>query len=235
MKLRELKLREKMLHQCKIGEFGISKDNYKFIVESLNGENVNIRFLHNSQSKTVTVKQIKSNLVTTSKRRTKTVKLVGFKVRNGFKGNLLALDQSTSCTGYAVYINGELVDYGALTSSKKETHQKIRSICSKIEDLIKDYAISVVAIEDIYLDQSKLDVYKVLANLLGAIIDTTLRLGARYKLVSATEWKSHFGILKHREYGKELAIAEVKKLLGKVVKEDVAEAVLIGKYYCEVN
>ena len=62
---------------------------------------------------------------------------------------LLALDISTSCTGYCVFNENELVDIGFINLSKhKDFYEKAYSVKSVIQEINKRYNISVVVVEE---------------------------------------------------------------------------------------
>ena len=49
----------------------------------------------------------------------------------------IAIDPSTKCTGYSVFKNNELIDYGAFSEESKNTTERVFNILTKVEELIK--------------------------------------------------------------------------------------------------
>ena len=62
---------------------------------------------------------------------------------------LLALDQASRTTGYAVFQDNELVDSGTFTLKSDDIGERLVDYRQRIEKLIVDYEIDEVAFEDI--------------------------------------------------------------------------------------
>ena len=75
-----------------------------------------------------------------------------------------------------------------------------------------------------------MQVFKALAMLLGSTVTLLKECGIPYELVGSTKWRSHFMISGERVSDKAQAIDLVMQMYGIVVTDDVAEAILIGKY-----
>ena len=79
---------------------------------------------------------------------------------------LLALDQASKTSGYAVFIDGKLEDYGKFTFEDVEIGDRLHKIREKVAELIANYGIDYVAFEDIQLQQNvqnNVQTFKVLA------------------------------------------------------------------------
>lgn len=67
--------------------------------------------------------------------------------------------------------------------------------------------------------------------LLGVLQTTMAKNGIEFDCVLAKVWRSGVGIAgKTRPEQKKNAVLKVQELIGRVVEEDTAEAILIGKY-----
>lgn len=86
---------------------------------------------------------------------------------------LLSLDASTKATGFAVYIDGELKDYGCITASSTDLFKRIHKMVDAIDELIKKYQIEKLVLEEVRPDEmgarSNLATHKALMFLQGAI------------------------------------------------------------------
>lgn len=62
---------------------------------------------------------------------------------------LLALDQASRTTGYAVFQDDELLKSGTFTLKSDDVGERLAEYRKKIENLIIEYEIDEVAFEDI--------------------------------------------------------------------------------------
>ena len=226
-----------------IGTFHTSKDNFKFVVESIDDSTASIRFLHNNTCKTVSIPQIKNKAVTSKITKATTKKKLlptGFEVgeirekdKTCIKGiglRLMSLDASTECTGISIYNGNKLIYADKIsTTTTSGKFRKIRIMCQRIEELIDEHKINHVILEDIYMGKSVAS-FLALANLQGALADLFKRKNINFTLVYASEWKGYFSILTKREVGKLKSIQLCQEITGQVFQEDIAESILIGYY-----
>ena len=64
---------------------------------------------------------------------------------------LLALDQSSRISGFAVFEDGKLLDYGHFTFTDKDFGERLMNIKNKVKELIEKYKVDEVIFEDIQL------------------------------------------------------------------------------------
>ena len=62
---------------------------------------------------------------------------------------VLALDQSSNITGYAIFENENLITYGKFNAGDKPLPERLVLIRTAIENLIKQYNVTKVIYEDI--------------------------------------------------------------------------------------
>lgn len=62
---------------------------------------------------------------------------------------LLALDQASICSGYAIFDNDKLVAYGKFTFEDTDIGIRLMKIRNKVKELIDQYHPDEVAFEDI--------------------------------------------------------------------------------------
>lgn len=142
---------------------------------------------------------------------------------------ILALDQSTALTGYAVFIDGILKKSGYF-KPQGELFQRINQTKEYIRELIEDNDIDYVFIEDIQYQKNQ-KTYKILSNLQGVIINLLVELNISFEIISPSRWKSWNGIKgRKRAEQKRNTQEKCKEMFGRDFFEDEADAVCIGLY-----
>ena len=147
---------------------------------------------------------------------------------------IIAFDQSTTCTGWAVLEKetGKLIKYGSLTPFG-ETNDRIRQTIKQCLWLVEEYEVTFVFIEGIYSELNK-KVFAILAKLAGSLEIMLEEKGYIVNVVSANEWRSRVGIKSRKRVDvKKEAIETVKKIYGITATEDEAEAILFGRAFCD--
>lgn len=147
---------------------------------------------------------------------------------------ILALDQSTSSTGYSVFRFGKIIESGTLRShvgiKENNFHERINDMGEQINKLAKRINPSVVVIEDVQF-QRNYGVYKRLANLQGVIYAYLYQLNIPCFTVEVTKWKTFFGVKSRGRVNQKQETRElVNKIYGLIVQEDEADAIGIGHW-----
>lgn len=148
---------------------------------------------------------------------------------------IISLDQSTACTGYAVFYDCKLVKTGYLKNSKKQPQQRREVMFHDISKLIELQQTDMVILEDSQYERNK-QTFGVLKEFKGMIEGYCLSQGIAYKSYKPSEWRKILGIAQGkitREELKQQSIGYCKKLFDVEYPEDVAEAVCIGIAYFE--
>ncbi len=154
---------------------------------------------------------------------------------------ILALDAATKVTGYAIYDNDNLVFYGTFKVDETlETTERINIVKKWLEDVIKNYQPNFIGIENVQLQSFggkgnfQVELYRVLANLQGVLVDTIFENKIDYALAYATEWRRYCGVGegKGRENKKKQAQEKVALWYNKNCTQDEADAICLGKYFC---
>lgn len=142
---------------------------------------------------------------------------------------VVAIDNATKDIGIAVYDNGKLSYYRAL-HLEGEIFSRMVANRNFLENvIIAKWKPDLIIVEDIQ-EQNNLALFKKLSMLLGSTIVSIKKSGIPYHLVGNTVWRSHFMIKGTRENEKLQAMNKVQQMFGMLVTDDVAEAILIGKY-----
>ena len=101
---------------------------------------------------------------------------------------LLALDQSSRITGYAVFEDGKLTKYDKFEFTDEDVGHRLTRIRNKVIKLIEDYNITDVAFEDIQLQTGSANnvvTYKVLAEVFGVIQQLLDEKQIPYQIISS--------------------------------------------------
>lgn len=157
-------------------------------------------------------------------------------IRYGKKGGIgiIALDQSTKCTGWSYWEDGVLLDYGMIDLHNiKDVDNRLVTMFKEITDIISTYPVDRLVIEDTQYQHNQAS-YKCLAQLQGMILGYCVEKGLHLDVIAATAWRKRLGFkqgqTKRREL-KEQALNYVNSTMQKKLGEDeidTAEAICIG-------
>ena len=147
---------------------------------------------------------------------------------------LLALDQSSRVSGYAIFIDDKLETYGKIELKQDDVGERLVEFRKRVISLIIDYDIDEVAFEDIYMDGHKVDnvsTFKVLAEVFGICDELFTEMEIKNTAVLAGTWKSTLGVKgKTRPEQKRSAQAYVKNKYNIDVIQDIVDAICIGEH-----
>ena len=148
---------------------------------------------------------------------------------------ILALDQSSKVTGYAVFENGTLKDYGHFTCSDTDIALRLMHIRQKVENLIDKYNITEMVIEDIQLQEgvgNNVATFKLLSEVFGVITELSAEKDIATAAVLAIKWKNGLKFrTRHRDEQKKEAQQTANLLFNINPTPDEADAICIGIYY----
>lgn len=159
---------------------------------------------------------------------------------------ILSIDASTHSTGWALFADKKLIDYGCITSNKKNVFENIFTITRGIDAILKQYPeVKQIYLEevlpkneaydDLGLHHAKPSVFKPLMWLQAGINFIVYIKYPKVKIdyVYPSTWRSKVGIStgrgKRREALKEADCLMAQKLFNlDKFNDDVADAILIG-------
>lgn len=148
---------------------------------------------------------------------------------------LLALDQATHITGWAVFEDDKLIEFGKIVSNHEDLGQRLYYIKHEILSLIDKYNINEVVFEDIQLQNNvgnNVQTFKSLAELFGVLQETFAEIKMPNVATLASSWKSALGIKgKGRAEQKRNAQSWVVNAYGVRPTQDEADAIAIGSAY----
>jgi len=110
---------------------------------------------------------------------------------------ILALDQSSKISGFAIFKDGKLIDYGRFNFVNADLGKRLERIREKVISLVSENKIDKVILEDIQLESTvnnNVAVYKVLSEVIGVITETLTELRTPYELVYPNTWRKLLSI-----------------------------------------
>ena len=149
----------------------------------------------------------------------------------GNKYRVVAFDQATENFGISVFDGGELVYYKLYVFSG-DLNSRLVKAAKLVRDIVIDkWQPDYIVMEDIQYQSNGILTFKVLAMLLGVIQTICREKEVEFECVSPNVWRKYAGTCgKSRREEKMLSVAVVKEKYNIKVSDDVAEAILIGRY-----
>ena len=146
------------------------------------------------------------------------------------KQRVLALDDSTTITGWAVFDNEELVGYGKIEMTQKTPLERITALKQWMLSMITKWNPDVVAIEDIQ-QQQNVQIFKVLAWLQGVLLNALFETKTQFEIVHVASWRSYCQVKgRSRSELKKNAQTRIKDWYDVSVSQDEADAICLGRY-----
>ena len=152
--------------------------------------------------------------------------------------NILALDQASRTSGWSVFEDDSLVASGTFTYDDDDFSMRLVKIRNKVIQLIQQYEINKVLLEDIQLQgqTNNVTTYKALAEVMGVLEELCCELKIPHEIIHSQTWKSTLGIKgRDRATQKRNAQAFVAEAYGKRVTQDESDAICIGTHYIKSN
>ena len=153
---------------------------------------------------------------------------------------ILALDQSSRVSGWALFDGNELIEYGKFDLSKEpDIGERLHQARYIVQDIINKLNVDKVILEDIYMDGQRVNnvqTFKILAEVFGVLYELCIDMNIPVEAVLAGTWKSTLGIKgKTRPEQKRAAQAWVAENYGIKAVQDIADAICIGSHYLKTN
>lgn len=160
---------------------------------------------------------------------------------------ILALDQATETTGWAVFDNKQLIKYGTISfSSANSAIARMTALKQWLNSMVVNFKPDLIVLEDIQLQQKGdgggtdegniigVTTFKVLAQLQGVLLNFCFENKIEYELAHVSVWRKHCEIKgRYRADKKKNAQLKIKEWYDVTVPVDAAEAICIGKYASE--
>lgn len=144
---------------------------------------------------------------------------------------LLALDQASRVSGWAIFDNQDLIDSGIFTLKSDDIGERLVQYRQYLSELTDKYEIDEVAFEDIQMQGqvNNVQTFKILAEVFGVTQEYLAEQNYFYHIVSSNTWKSKLQIKgRTRPEQKKNAQAYVLEHYNKKVSQDESDAICIG-------
>ena len=144
----------------------------------------------------------------------------------------VSLDTSTTCSGMALYVNGELKEYAKHDRSKnKDIVSRMYEMAALITGQLEKWKPDIVYIETPQGHGANVKLARNLGMMLGAVLGWCALHNVEFNEVPPSQWRKwcHWnqGKLERADL-KAYSIAEVKKRHGIDEGDDVADAINLG-------
>ena len=167
------------------------------------------------------------NKISINKKNEKPTKKKGYRI--------LAFDQASITSGWAVFDDNALINYGNWTSNGSKSTQRISLTKAWVATMIEKWQPDEVVFEDIQLQKfdggEAVVTYKKLAHLQGVLKNYCYENGTPYKIAPPATWRNFSNIKgKTRTDKKRNAQLKVEGLYEVKASQDEADAILIGRW-----
>lgn len=143
--------------------------------------------------------------------------------------NILALDQGSLKSGFAIFKDNELIKHGIFDIKDEDNpRERIHTIALFLQQLVKDYKINLVTIEDVQMQKNPATL-KLLSSLQSVLVEYLHSNNIPYMILAPSQWRSELKLgTGKRDILKQRAIKNIEKELNFTAQEDEAEAICIG-------
>ena len=148
------------------------------------------------------------------------------------QNKIISLDQSLSCTGWAVFDDKTLIAADTFSVSKTAPmDRRLLEIYKNLTDLYHEYEFEKIYFEDIQLQAGNALTYKHLAYAQAAIILWCGHMNMDWSISAPSHWRKVLGggFGRKRAEQKRYAIQLVQKWYNIEVLSDIADAICIGR------
>ena len=156
---------------------------------------------------------------------------------------VLALDQSSHKTGYSIFDGKELIGHGVFETTKINPFERLFELQTWLNSMIANWKPDMAGIEEVQYNPNinsssdqvhAHDIFKLLAQVMGVVIITTMQAKCTIKTVLIQTWRHHCGVRGSKRIDqKRSAQMLVKQWYGLEVTDDESDAICIGKYFAE--
>lgn len=152
---------------------------------------------------------------------------------------ILSIDASTKSSGWAIFEDTKLVDYGVITASSTDLIKRLHKITDEFDELLNKYSVDTVVLEEVRPENGlqNIKTHRALMWLQGqlAVMFHDKHGNPPIEYLYPSEWRKTCGIKTgagvRRESLKPKDIAFAKSQFGLDVNDDIADALGIGYAY----
>lgn len=148
---------------------------------------------------------------------------------------LLALDQASRTSGWAVFEDGKLIAHGKIVATQNGTGDRLYYIRKQVMNLLDKYDIDEIVLEDIHLQETlgnNVATFKTLAEVFGVLQELFAENHLPHQAVLPSVWRKKLEIKgRERAIQKKNAQKYVVDKYNLTLDEDESDAICIGTYY----
>lgn len=118
----------------------------------------------------------------------------------------ISIDASSTCIGWALWDNDELLDYGKLKPTDENAHwrERIIDLLPQLDKILKKYKPKKIFCEDVPLmAKGGKGTLVTLGAVQGSILGLSASNGIDIEFISVSTWRSHIGLYNGTSKGKE--------------------------------
>lgn len=150
----------------------------------------------------------------------------------------LALDQATHKTGFSIFDNSELVNFGIIETKSSIPIKRYIELRNWLVGMIKNWQIDYMGFEGIQLQDNLaggksvgVTTFETLARLQGVLMITAFDLNIPFEICHTAVWRQFCGVKGRTRQDKKRSMQLLAKQWYDVtVSEDEADAIGIGRY-----
>ena len=124
----------------------------------------------------------------------------------------MGIDASTSCIGYSVFDNDNLIDYSKIKMTDDDWRSRLRNAMPMLSDILLKYQPQKIVAEDVPLKDGKITLVK-----LGATQGVIMTLAELYKaeliLKPVADWRKDIGLFDGTRDGTHRDAMKIKSIL----------------------
>lgn len=217
----------------------ISADGWILISDTYQNLDSNLEFKCNKGHTVIAPwKKIRENRIcpTCMRERLKTKEFKNTKKKKN-EYRILALDQATHISGYAVFNNKNLIEYGTFEATGENDIERSVQVKQWLISLIDQFEIDFVGLEGIqYQTAAGVTTFETLARLQGILAATCYEEKIPYKIAPTNTWRLHCGVKGRTRPDRKRSMQRlVKEWFNLTPTEDEADAIGIGKYFSDIQ
>ena len=150
---------------------------------------------------------------------------------------ILALDQATHNTGYALFSGTKLIKFGVFEAQGKSEEARCNSVKNWLLQKINDWGLDFVGIEGIQLQKNitmGVTTFQTLARLQGILIDLCYENKIPFDICPPATWRNHCGVKGKTRNEKKMSMKNLAKQWYDItINDDIADAIGLGRYFVD--
>jgi hypothetical protein len=146
---------------------------------------------------------------------------------------LLAIDNATHTSGWALFDGKTLIKCGKFTTRSATGVERIAEVKNWIIGLLNETQADVIYFEDIQLEDygKSVTTFKVLSQLQGVLENLAYERKVKYKIIPPATWRSYNGVTgRYRADKKQNGQLIVSQMFNLQVGDDISDAILLARY-----